>query len=107
MTHPFPQSPPHPSLVEAPIGYRDPFTGGTIDAAGAQAILDLWARVDAANRGIRVACGIAWWKRRRIAQFLWAADRPPIRFTDQVREALRLSAGGPDRSDPRHGWAHY
>jgi capsular polysaccharide export protein len=43
---------------------------------------------------IRVACGIAWWKRARIAQFLADDARGPLRFVDDAREAVAQSAGG-------------
>jgi capsular polysaccharide export protein len=46
------------------------------------------------NRRIRVACGIAWWKRKRIAQFLAAAGRPPLIFTDDARRAVTAAGDG-------------
>jgi capsular polysaccharide export protein len=53
-----------------------------------------WERVTAANRAITVACGMAWWKRDRIAQFLWAPDAPPLAFADNSDEALDKAGDG-------------
>jgi capsular polysaccharide export protein len=54
----------------------------------------LRSEVDAANRAIRVACGMAWWKRRRIAQFLAARGRPPLVFTDDPQGAMAAAGDG-------------
>ena len=43
---------------------------------------------------IKVACGIAWWKRARIAQFLANDARGPLKFADDAHEAIVQSAGG-------------
>jgi capsular polysaccharide export protein len=55
----------------------------------------LKARVQAANRDIRVACGMAWWKRDRIAQFLASDERGPLIFTEDADQAI--AAAGDDR----------
>jgi capsular polysaccharide export protein len=41
-----------------------------------------------------VACGVAWWKRARIAQFLASDTRGPLKFVDDAREAVAQSSGG-------------
>jgi len=43
---------------------------------------------------IRVACGMAWWKRRRVAQFLAVGSPRSIRFTDDAREAIAAAGDG-------------
>jgi capsular polysaccharide export protein len=61
----------------------------------AQAELDLLrAQIDAANRDIRVACGMAWWKKQRIAQFLGSEKREPLIFTDDAQKAVAAADGG-------------
>ena len=45
------------------------------------------------DRDIRVACGMAWWKRKRIAQFL-AADGHDLLFTDDARQAVAAAGDG-------------
>ena len=67
--------------------YRDPFTGQDSDIGAAIALLAEWRRTLAANRGIVAACGMAWWKRREIAQFLWAPGQP-LRFFWSERRAI-------------------
>ncbi len=42
---------------------------------------------------IHVACGMAWWKRKRIAQFL-AADGHDLVFTDDTADALAAAGDG-------------
>jgi len=37
---------------------------------------------------------MAWWKRRRIAQFLNPGGRAPLRFTDDAREAVAAAGDG-------------
>ena len=49
---------------------------------------------ESVNRRVRVACGIAWWKRKRIAQFLAADGRPPLIFTDDAHEAVVAAGDG-------------
>jgi capsular polysaccharide export protein len=48
----------------------------------------LWSELIVANRAIGVACGIAWWKRARIAQFLWSDSPAPLEFVDEARAAI-------------------
>jgi capsular polysaccharide export protein len=61
----------------------------------AKAEIDLLrAQIDAANREIRVACGMAWWKKQRIAQFLASENREPLIFTDDARKAMQAADGG-------------
>ena len=67
-------------------GPHSPFTGAPIDAAEADSIRSDWARWIAANQDIAVACGISWWKRARIAHFLWAER--PLAFADTAEAAL-------------------
>ena len=47
-----------------------------------------------ASLDIRVACGMAWWKRRRIAQFLEADTAGSLHFTDNAPEAIAAAGGG-------------
>jgi capsular polysaccharide export protein len=62
---------------------------------GAQTELHLLrAQTDAANREIRVACGMAWWKKARIAQFLASEDRKPLIFTEDAQKAVTAADGG-------------
>jgi len=44
---------------------------------------------------IRVACGSAWWKRKRIAQFLSGHSRTPLLFLDDAQQALAAAGNGP------------
>jgi capsular polysaccharide export protein len=43
---------------------------------------------------IRVACGMAWWKRKRIAQFLDGAREQPLLFIDTAQAAVAAAGGG-------------
>jgi capsular polysaccharide export protein len=43
---------------------------------------------------IKVACGIAWWKRARIAQFLADDTRGSLKFADDAQDAIAQAAGG-------------
>jgi len=67
--------------------YLDPFTGedSTIEATIAQ--LADWRTMFAANRDIVAACGIAWWKRREIARFLWTPEHR-LHFFRSERRAV-------------------
>ncbi|WP_294389580.1 beta-3-deoxy-D-manno-oct-2-ulosonic acid transferase [uncultured Sphingomonas sp.] len=73
---------------------RDPFTGATIPVEAAAAIAAHWRALSRANAPIRVATGMAWWKRQRIAQFLWAEGHAPLTFADDAEGALSAAAGG-------------
>ncbi len=79
-----------PGLADALLGpaYRDPFTGEGVAAEAAVAILADWARTIAANRGIAAAAGMAWWKKRAIAGFLWSGER--LHFARTARDAVRV-----------------
>ena len=46
------------------------------------------------DRDIRVACGMAWWKRKRIAQFLDAGRPQPLRFIDDAHQAVAAAGDG-------------
>jgi capsular polysaccharide export protein len=74
--------------------YRNPFTGAPATEEELSAIVAEWRRLDAANQSIRVACGMAWWKRQRIAEFLRADKRSGLVFADTTAEALAKSGGG-------------
>jgi capsular polysaccharide export protein len=56
--------------------------------------LALKAEIEATNREIRVACGMAWWKRARIAQFLASDERGPLVFADDADQAIAAARGG-------------
>jgi capsular polysaccharide export protein len=71
--------------------YRDPFTGLDCDIAATVAQLADWRRCFLANRDIVAACGIAWWKRREIARFLWAPEQP-LHFFRSERRAIAHAA---------------
>jgi len=43
---------------------------------------------------IRVACGIAWWKRKRIAQFLGSEGRAPLLFIEDAAQAVAAAGDG-------------
>jgi len=49
---------------------------------------------EAINRRIRIACGMARWKRKRIAQFLAADGRPELTFSDDARQAAAMAQDG-------------
>lgn len=46
------------------------------------------------DRDIRVACGMAWWKRKRIAQFLDGGRTQPLLFIDDARRAVAAAGDG-------------
>ena len=73
------------------VKYRDPFTGDDACIDEAVALLGDWRRTLDANRGIVAACGISWWKRREIAQFLWTSEHA-LRFFRSERRALSHAA---------------
>lgn len=63
--------------------YRDPFTGSETDAHHAVAQLAAWRSLMDQNRPIVAAVGMAVWKRRAMAQFLWnGQESPPFFGTD-------------------------
>ncbi|RMB25770.1 capsular polysaccharide export protein [Sphingomonas sp. PP-F2F-G114-C0414] len=67
--------------------YRDPATGLDTGIDATIAHLGFWRRIGDGNRGIVAACGIAWWKRREIARFLWSPDRR-VRYFSSERRAI-------------------
>ncbi|MGU3392512.1 capsular polysaccharide export protein, LipB/KpsS family [Sphingomonas sp. M1A8_2b] len=67
--------------------YRDPSTGLETGIDATIAHLGFWRRICDGNRGIVAACGIAWWKRREIARFLWSPDRR-LRYFSSERRAI-------------------
>ncbi len=67
--------------------YRDPSTGLEAGIDATIAHLGFWRRICDGNRGIVAACGIAWWKRREIARFLWSPDRR-LRYFSSERRAI-------------------
>lgn len=67
--------------------YRDPSTGLEAGIDATIAHLGFWRRICDGNRGIVAACGIAWWKRREIARFLWSPGRR-LRYFSSERRAI-------------------
>lgn len=55
--------------------WRDPFTGEVSGIEETVDLLHLWRTSLDANRTIRAACGMAWWKRTEIRRFLWHPAR--------------------------------
>lgn len=77
------------------VEYLDPFNG---EAASIEQVIDQladWRRIIEENRAIAVAFGMAWWKRREIATFLWVPERA-ISFARRASSAIRQAerAGG-------------
>lgn len=71
--------------------YRDPFIDAPIDVDGAIAILADWRQMIDANRPVRVAAGIAGWKRAAVRRFLWAPRRHRLRFLPGGSAAIALA----------------
>ncbi len=92
MTTPFPFG--RPYLPEAGPGPHSPFTGKPISEGEADLVRAEWSRWIEANRPIGVACGMAWWERDRIGQFLWSDRATPLRFTDDAKDALGHAGDG-------------
>lgn len=84
---PFPGARPCPPQDDAP-GPHSPFTGKPISREEADAIDALWSATIEANRPITTACGMAWWKRARIGQFLWTDRATPLHFADTTEDAI-------------------
>jgi capsular polysaccharide export protein len=87
----FPWARPHPPEGRGPCS---PFTGKPITAQEADLIRAEWARCVLANRTVTVACGMAWWKRDRIGQFLWSDRGTPLSFADEAEDALAKAGDG-------------
>ncbi|QJU57633.1 beta-3-deoxy-D-manno-oct-2-ulosonic acid transferase [Sphingomonas sp. AP4-R1] len=71
------------ALADALIGhvaYRDPFTGQAASAEEIVALLADWRAHLDANRAIGACAGMAWWKKARIAEFLWTGRDRPLAF---------------------------
>lgn len=83
----FPGASPCPPADTGP-GPHSPFDGRPISPDEADHIRALWTETIAANRGVTVACGMAWWKRARIAQFLWSGGATPLHFADDAETAV-------------------
>lgn len=61
-----------------------------LQAGDEASIREEWRRIDVANHDIAVACGMAWWKRGRIAQFLWSDRTEPLKFEDDAEKAAAI-----------------
>ncbi len=73
--------------------FRNPFTG---EDAGLEATIDQlgdWRRTLDANRKIVAACGMAWWKRREIARFLWSPGWKMRFFRSEARAIAHAAKG--------------
>lgn len=73
--------------------FLNPFGRGRLAAQEAIDLLNDWRRVLDGNRAgpgqkIVAACGMAWWKRREIGQFLWTPGRS-VRIFANSKRALR------------------
>ncbi|WP_404711422.1 hypothetical protein [Sphingomonas sp. MMS24-J13] len=82
----FPGARPCPPQDSGP-GPHNPFTGQPISHDEASQIHALWSSLTDANRAITVACGMAWWKRARIAQFLQSDRATPLHFANETEAA--------------------
>lgn len=83
------------ALADALLGrvaYRDPFTGKAASAEDAVALLGQWrARFDA-RRAIGACAGMAWWKKERIGQLLWAGRDRQLAFADDAKSGVAAAA---------------
>jgi len=90
---------------------RDPFSEGWLSPEAAIALLADWRRVIDHNRGAKgerlvAACGISWWKRREINNFLWSpgAKLRIFRSASRALSAARAEDGAlavwPSRISP-------
>jgi capsular polysaccharide export protein len=70
--------------------YRDPFRGTVTTPSATIDLLAEWRRVLEGNRGIVAACGMAWWKRKEIRQFLWAPGQK-LKLVLCARRALAIA----------------
>jgi len=85
--------------------WRDPFTGASATLGGTVALLADWRRVLDANRRIGAAAGMARWKRRAVARFLWDGERsppflPPAAAVAEAARRGRAVAAWPSRVPP-------
>lgn len=79
--------------LSAPI--QNPFTGAWMEPLEAIALLKDWRRMIDGNRGgkgeqIVAACGISWWKKAEIRQFLWSPDNELV-FLNRPSKALSIA----------------
>ncbi len=74
----------------AQLSYSDPFTGEPTTFEQTVSLLAQWRREIEANRAIGVACGMAWWKRKEIRQFLWVPGRK-LPIVRRAAVALRVA----------------
>lgn len=91
------QAPTKAMLADALIGrvaYRDPFTGAVGTAEDAVTLLASWRERLDANRSIAACAGMAWWKKDRIAQFLWTGGDHPLIFADDKESGVAAAAAG-------------
>ena len=70
--------------------YRDPTRNKPADVMEAIAVLADWRRLIDSNRGVSVAAGVAWWKRREVERLLW--DGTPRRLPSLSAKAALRSA---------------
>jgi len=91
------------ALIENTI-YRDPFAGRMATAEQTIPILADWRRTCDANRAVSAAAGMAWWKRTRMAQFLWTGRPAPLTFLEDKPRPRPSSQDGiaawPSRMPP-------
>ena len=73
--------------------YRDPFTDRPCSPEAAVALLGFWRAHLERNPGYGgrqvVAAGIASWKRREVAQLLWAGEESQLDFAISAKQALK------------------
>uniref|UniRef100_UPI00157689CA capsular polysaccharide export protein, LipB/KpsS family n=1 Tax=Sphingomonas bacterium TaxID=1895847 RepID=UPI00157689CA len=86
--------------------YRDPFADAPCSPERTIALLALWRATIDANRPIRAASGMAWWKRAEMRRFLWVPGRAPLAFRRPMAAVRRARAGEsvalwPSRFPPR------
>lgn len=53
------------------VAYRNPFSNGEMDLAGAIELCGFWRGLIDTNRNLTAAVGFAFWKRRTVAPLLW------------------------------------
>lgn len=80
------------ALLLSATRYTDPFSGNSMTAEAAIALLADWHRIMLANRGIAACVGMSLWKQRRISQLFARADTtgsPP--FHRRAHGAVRAA----------------
>ncbi len=70
--------------------YADPFSGQPCRFEDTLDLIGEWRRLNDTNRAVAVCVGMSFWKRRRIGEFLAAADTRP-RFVRGAARAARLA----------------